>query len=74
VKSKLCNLCSTWTAKHDISLEPIPPHNCWKNYEGTSGAMEAVSCLEMVVNMFEKKMCCIHTICIDDEASTMDQC
>jgi hypothetical protein len=70
VKSKVCNLCSTWSKKHDIAVDPVPPHRCRKNHEGSSGSMESQACLEMVVDMFNKKMCSVHTICIDDDAST----
>jgi hypothetical protein len=71
VKSKICNLCKTWTAKNDINVKPVPLHACTKNHEGTSGSMEAVACLEMVVDLFRTKHCCVSTICIDDDdAST----
>jgi hypothetical protein len=33
-------------------------------------AMESQACLEMTIEMFDKKMCSIHTICINDDAST----
>jgi hypothetical protein len=32
--------------------------------------MEPQACLEMRVDMFERKLCCVHMICIDDDAST----
>jgi hypothetical protein len=70
VKSKVCNLCSTWEKKNDVTVLPIPPHRCRKNHEGSSGSMESQACLEMTIKMFDKKMCSIHTICIDDDAST----
>jgi hypothetical protein len=70
-QSKLCNMCSTWTASHrDLELEPIPFHVCRKNHEGSSGSMEALACLEMTVDLFDTKNCIVSTICIDDDAST----
>jgi hypothetical protein len=54
IKSKLCNMCSTWKMKHDITVDPVPLHNCRKNHEGTSGSMEPLACLEMTVDMFER--------------------
>jgi hypothetical protein len=70
IKSKVCNLCSTWEKKNDITVDPIPPHKCRKNHEGSSGSMESQACLEMTIDMFDKKLCSVHTICIDDDAST----
>jgi hypothetical protein len=56
VKSKLCSVCFHWKKKHeDLVLEPIPDHRCPKNHDGTSSAMEPIACLEMVVELFERR-------------------
>jgi hypothetical protein len=72
VKSKICNFCNAWKKKHPdhATTDPIPPHECRKNHDGTSGSMEAQACLDMAVDLFNEKQCCLLVICIDDDAST----
>jgi hypothetical protein len=70
LKSKLCCYCRAWTKKHDITIDPIPIHNCKKNWDLSSGAMEPKACLDMTVALFDTKQVCISVICIDDDAST----
>jgi hypothetical protein len=70
IKSKICTYCKAWTKKNDIVNDPIPARNCKKNHEGSSGSMEAITCLEMTVALFTEKQCCVLVICIDDDAST----
>jgi hypothetical protein len=60
VKSRHCNVCSTWSAKHDINLDPVPPHKSAgriMKVRPDSGSMEPQACLEMTIHMFEKKFC-----------------
>jgi hypothetical protein len=54
IKSKVCNYCRTWTARN-LELE-VPPHDCTKNHVGSSSSMEPQACLEMVVDMFNKRL------------------
>lgn len=71
VKSKLCSICFAWRKKHeDLELEPIPEHRCPKNHDGTSSAMEPIACLEMVIELFDRRQVIVHEICLDDDAST----
>lgn len=72
IKSKLCNICSSYRKKNPDMEEDdeVPPHECTKNHVGSSASMEAVGCLEMVQLVFEKWNCIIDSICIDDDAST----
>jgi hypothetical protein len=71
VKSKICTFCKAWEKRvQDVVAFPVMPHNCRKNHEGSSGSMEAQSCLDMTVALFENKQCCLSVICIDDDAST----
>jgi hypothetical protein len=74
VKSKICNFCKSWAVKMKKNniMEDVdpPPHDCKKNHDGTSGAMESIACLDMVIDMFESKHVTIHRICCDDDAST----
>jgi hypothetical protein len=52
IKCKICNVCTAFRKKIPDVLVDVPPHECWKNHTGTSGAMEAASCLELVVSLF----------------------
>jgi hypothetical protein len=79
LKSKRCNFCITWKSNNKATVEAaeldgeellLPPHNCTRNHDGTSSAMEARACLDMVVEMHEKYHCIVASICCDDDAST----
>jgi hypothetical protein len=55
VKSKMCNLCN-------VAIKKTPgigfgEHigRCWKNHFGTSGSMESAGCVELVVELFNKR-------------------
>jgi hypothetical protein len=69
IKSKICTFCKDWTKKHGANVE-VPPHTCRKNHDGSLGSMESQSCLELAIDLFDKKQCCLSVICIDDDAST----
>jgi hypothetical protein len=72
VKSKLCNACTSWEKKHpDI---PILEHECWKNHDGSSGAMESAGILELVVNCFERYQVVVQLLCCDDDSSIRADC
>jgi hypothetical protein len=70
LKSKYCNLCSTWNRKE--TNDGIPPllHECCKNHDGSSSSMEPLACLEMVTDLYQNKFVIVSAICIDDDAST----
>jgi hypothetical protein len=68
IKSKICNFCLTRERRHPG--EEIPEHECLRNHEGSSGAMEPIACLEMAVALFNNRQCVVHMICLDDDAST----
>jgi hypothetical protein len=69
VKSKLCNFCSCFKKKNP-EAEEVGEHVCWKNHTGSSKAMEAEGCLDMVVNMFDNKHVIIKGIVLDNDSST----
>jgi hypothetical protein len=49
----------------------VPLHNCTKNHDGSSSAMEPLACLEMVTELYFKRSVVVGAICIDDDdAST----
>jgi hypothetical protein len=68
IKSKLCSYCKNW--KQRKPGEAVPPHCCFMNYEGSSGAMEPLACLDMTIELYRNKHCKIGLICADDDAST----
>jgi hypothetical protein len=70
LKSKLCCFCRAWPKNPKNGELPIPPHHCRKNHEGSSTSMEPSACLEMVVNLYDKRKVITNMICIDDDAST----
>jgi hypothetical protein len=69
VKSKVCLYCSSYKKKFPEELE-VPPHECWKNHLGSSKSMEAQACLELTIDMFDKKHVIIMGIVLDDDSST----
>jgi hypothetical protein len=69
IKSKRCNFCIAW--KRNINNVGDPPaHECKKNHNGESKAMEAAACLDMTVGLYNEFCCIVRKICLDDDAST----
>jgi hypothetical protein len=74
IKCKLCNFCSAFRKKVvDVTVD-VPPHECWKNHTGTSGSMEAASCLELVVSLFNDSNTAVGRLCCDDDSSVRADC
>jgi hypothetical protein len=73
IKSKLCNYCASFKRKHGDD-EPIPLHECWKNHNGTSGAMEPSGAVEVIVRAYEKYKVVIRRVCCDDDSSIRANC
>jgi hypothetical protein len=69
IKSKVCNYCKVWSKKHPPEEPPLD-HTCYCNHEGSSGAMEPIACLELVIDLYDKFNCSIDLICADDDSST----
>jgi hypothetical protein len=74
VKSKICNTCSHFLKKHPGEEANIPTHTCAKNYSGSSGAMEPVSCLELITTLYDKFECVVELLCCDDDSSIRADC
>jgi hypothetical protein len=79
LKSKTCVFCRTWKRNNKDLVEAaelsgeelmLPYHKCTKNYDGSSGAMECRSCLDMVINLYDNSCCLVTSICCDDDSST----
>jgi hypothetical protein len=73
MKSKTCGTCVAWKKKHGDELE-APPHQCWKNHEGSSGSMESAGCVELVVELFDKFNVVVAKLCCDDDSSIRADC
>jgi hypothetical protein len=54
IKSKLCCYCSTYCKKNPGLDVVVPPHECWKNHDGSSGSMESKGAVQVLVDAFEK--------------------
>jgi hypothetical protein len=70
IKSKMCNFCKAWEKKPlNNGIDP-PEHQCSKNHDGSSSAMEPEACLDMVTHLFRSHCYVVAMICADDDAST----
>jgi hypothetical protein len=58
----------------ELKQDDIPPHQCWKNHEGSSGSMESAGALELVVEAFDKNKVVIKRLCCDDDSSIRADC
>jgi hypothetical protein len=74
VKSKTCNFCNAFRKKASNAGKVVGEHICCKNYEGSSGAMEADACLEIVTSLYQKKHVAIDRMCCDDDSSIRADC
>ena len=72
VKSKMCNCCGSFK-KRNPNVD-VPPHDCCKNHTGSSGQMEPDSCLELIVQLFDKHQCQVNFLCCDDDSSVRADC
>jgi hypothetical protein len=70
--SKHCRKCSSYGIKNGATAEDCPPHNCPRNYDGSSKGMEATAALEMVKDVFGDVAlkAYVAEMVIDDDAST----
>jgi hypothetical protein len=71
VFSKQCLKCCAFS-RQGLAVDNYPPHNCSKNYEGSSKGMESSAALQMVKEVFEHDTvrACVTKMVIDDDAST----
>ena len=66
--SKHCGYCKTWYTQHTIA-EEVPPHNCFINHEGSSGAMEPVAILRMYIRLYKQHQVIVARLVADDDSS-----
>jgi hypothetical protein len=74
IKSKLCNKCNVAKKKNPLAAFGDHEGRCWKNHNGTSGAMEPAGCLELVIEKFNKHHVIIKRLCCDDDSSIRADC
>jgi hypothetical protein len=70
IKSKKCTACEVYKKKANGAFGPVNEHVCYRNHEGSSGAMEPAACLDQVVDLFNNRYCIVANIVCDDDAST----
>jgi hypothetical protein len=70
IKSKLCSFCTAYKKRAGTENVEIPEHYCLKNYEGSSGGMEAQSAVDIVVRLHNAFQVDVDWICMDDDSST----
>ena len=68
VYNKKCGTCTKHYSRFG-SYEDLKLHNCVRNYEGTSKAMEAQALVEMLVRAPEKHNVSIAVIVSDDDSN-----
>ena len=66
IKSKFCNTCAQLRGQHG----PVKDHDCMRNWFGSSGAMEAASALDMLVELYRQFNTVLEFIVADDDSST----
>jgi len=68
IKSKLCGICDS---HHRNGMHgPVREHECFKNWHGSPKAMEARSCLDMLVRLHRECNVVLDVIVADDDSST----
>jgi len=68
ILAKSCRICKVWHLKHPID-EAAPDHKCTRNHEGSSGSMEPIAVLKMVVRMYQEHNVVVSPIITDDDSS-----
>jgi hypothetical protein len=74
IKCKLCKVCDCFVRRKD-QTKPLEVHHwCWRNHDGSSGAMEAASCLALVVDIYNQTNVVIGRLCCDNNSSVRADC
>ena len=68
IRSRLCNYCVHWRKHNPVG--PVPAHVCYSNHTGSSGSMEPIACLQMVMRFYTSFNVVASRLCCDDDAST----
>jgi len=71
VMGKACSFCQGWNrGKKGKNGDPVPQHDCRADWDGSSGAMEPVATLNVVVLLFRSFNVVVEHIIADDDSST----
>ena len=68
VLSRNCSYCKGWK-RGKRKADPVPAHDCRKNWDGSAGAMEPVAILEMTKLLYDGFMVVTSSIVTDDDSS-----
>jgi len=68
VISKGCSFCNGWRKSRKQDM-PIPDHDCRKNWNGSSGAMEPYAMLKMYRSLYTETKVVLSWIVTDDDSS-----
>lgn len=63
-----CSFCKGWHRSKNKE-QPVPHHQCCKNWDGSSGAMEPASVLKMYKDLWNNHCDITKTIITDDDSS-----
>ena len=63
-----CRFCGTWKKKHPLD-DQVPPHQCVKNHDGSSGSMEPLAVLEMYKRLYDEQQVVVAKIVADDDSA-----
>ena len=67
IRSKDCRICTIWTRKDEIP----PEHECFKNFSGSSRAMEADVAGEIVKRLEESGKVQVGILVMDEDSTTI---
>jgi len=65
---KSCEKCKTW-CRHHAADEDTPEHECFGNFDGTSGSMEPEAMLQMHKALCDQCQTIVGTTATDDDSS-----
>jgi len=68
VVSKGCSFCNGWKLSARKALS-APEHECRKNWDGSSGAMEPCGCLKLFIRLCNNHKVVVNGVVTDDDLS-----
>jgi len=68
IYSRSCSMCKAFYRKHEVT-DQVPPHDCVKNYDGSSGSMEPMAALDMYTSLYDRQSVVVARIITDDDST-----
>jgi len=68
IYSKSCSFCKAFYRKHEVT-DQVPPHECVKNCDGSSGSMEPIAVLQMHISLYDDRCVITERIITDDDST-----